>query len=532
MVNAPSTTAIRSVSLIVGLEVHIELATRRKMFAGAPSPAHAEAHDAEPNTLVDPVVYALPGSLPVMNKAAVEMAMLVGLALGCRIASYTKWDRKGYFYPDLPKGYQISQYDLPLCAEGGVDLPATDAQGFPDFSKPTTRIGIIRAHLEEDAGKLLHEGPGGVRIEHSLVDENRAGTPLLEVVTAPDFTNSDDLVLFARMLRNICRFLGVTEGVMQKGHMRFEPNINCRLVLEDGSEVVTPVIEIKNLNSFKALKGAVEFELADQPRRWMADRRVMGRGSKVTRGWDDARGVTFVQREKEDAHDYRYFPDPDLAPVVVSDAWREEVRTRLPRLPMARLRGAMEEFGLAVKEATALVDERDVCVLFEGVISAMEQNGVARARAGKVAANLLLGVGQRLANERGVLASELGISAVSAGAIGTLREQGALSNASAESVFALLCGGAGGMGSGEDAAAALARVRAIAEREGLLIVRDDAAMERWVDAAIAANPVASAEVRAGKMPAAGKIIGDVMKAAAGKADAKAVRELVLKKLGS
>jgi aspartyl-tRNA(Asn)/glutamyl-tRNA(Gln) amidotransferase subunit B len=214
---------IASVRLVVGLEVHVELATRTKVFARVASPAHASVGDVEPNTLIDPVVLALPGALPVLNKQAVEMSMMVGFALRCSIADLTKWDRKSYFYPDLPKAYQISQYDLPVCFDGSVDLPAVDDKGFPDLTKPSKRIGIIRAHLEEDAGKLLHEAPGGFAIDYSIADYNRAGTPLLEIVTQPDFDNADDVVLFAKLLRNVCRFLGVSEGVMQKGHMRFEP---------------------------------------------------------------------------------------------------------------------------------------------------------------------------------------------------------------------------------------------------------------------------------------------------------------------
>ncbi|MEX2219975.1 MAG: Asp-tRNA(Asn)/Glu-tRNA(Gln) amidotransferase subunit GatB, partial [Phycisphaerales bacterium] len=328
---------IQSVRLIVGMEVHVELATRSKMFSRAPSPAHPASDAAPPNTLVDPVVAGLPGALPVANRAAVEMAMMVGLALGCQIATRTKWDRKSYFYPDLPKGYQISQYDLPLCGRGEVELPATDSVAQASRLPTTRRIRITRAHLEEDAGKLLHELPaaGGQSqpIDFSIADYNRAGTPLLEIVTEPDFDSADQAVAFARMLRTTCRFLGVSEGVMQKGHMRFEPNINCELTLDDGRTVRTPIVEVKNLNSFKSLRGAIEFEAQDQPRRWAQTRREQTPGTKTTRGWDDARAVTVPQREKEEAHDYRYFPDPDLLPVMINESWREPVRARHPHLP-------------------------------------------------------------------------------------------------------------------------------------------------------------------------------------------------------
>ena len=512
--------SIESVKLVVGLEVHVELATRSKMFSRAPSPAHPGHDGAGPNTLIDPVVLGLPGALPVINRGAVEMAMMVGMALGCQIAPVTKWDRKSYFYPDLPKSYQISQYDLPLCFDGGLDVPAVDAKGRPDFSGPSRRIGIIRAHLEEDAGKLLHEAPGGRAIDGSIIDLNRAGTALLEIVTQPDLTSADEAVLFARTLRNICRFLGVTEGVMQKGHMRFEPNINCHLTLSDGHLVKTPIVEIKNLNSFKSLKGAIEFELRDQPRRWMEDRRVMGRGTKVTRGWDDARGVTVVQREKEDAHDYRYFPDPDLPPVSVGAEWREGVRARIPELPNDLLKRYVREFDLDAAEAAVLVEEREGCRFFEACTEGMVALSVPRARAGRVAANFMLQSGARRANERGVMVHELGVRAGDVAAIGKLREDGAVSAQNADELFGLFC----------DAAVHGRAVEEVARERGMIVVRDDAALARWCDEAIAAQPQSAADVKAGKAAAVGRLVGEVMKRSGGKADAKAAREMLLEKL--
>jgi aspartyl-tRNA(Asn)/glutamyl-tRNA(Gln) amidotransferase subunit B len=516
--------AVMSVQLIVGMEVHVELATRSKMFSRAPNPAHPEFEGAAPNTLIDPVVLALPGALPVMNLGAVELAMMVGLALGCRIAPLTKWDRKSYFYPDLPKGYQISQYDLPLCGEGCVEVPGTDERGFVNPEAPPARIGIIRAHLEEDAGKLLHEAPGGRPIDFSIVDLNRAGTPLLEIVTAPDFRSADQCVAFARQLRNICRFLGVSEGVMQKGHMRFEPNINCALTLDDGRTVKTPIVEVKNLNSFKALRGAIEHELAEQPGRWQETGREMTPGSKSTRGWDDTRGVTVLQREKEEAHDYRYFPDPDLLPVTVSDEWRESVRARIPELPLSRLKRYMGEYGLSVKESAALVDERDMCLFYEAAVRETVALGVPEARAGKLAANYVLQNGAKRANERGVLASELGITPSQIAQIAKLREEGSLGSTAADELFGILC--APGGPTGEINVAQLARER------GLLTVRDDAAMEGWIDQVIAANAKVAADVRAGKLAAAGRLVGEVMKLSGGQADAKAVRERIVARLGA
>ncbi|MCA9299534.1 MAG: hypothetical protein KDA28_10735 [Phycisphaerales bacterium] len=244
---------------IIGMEIHVELATRSKMFSRSANVAHAAYEDALPNTLTDPTVLALPGALPVMNREAVEQSMMVGLALGCTINRLSRWDRKSYFYPDLPKAYQISQYDLALCIEGSFEFPVTDELGRPAGEDCRHIVRIRRAHLEEDAGKLSHELPGGGSIDGSLVDLNRAGTPLLEIVTEPDLTSADEAVSFGKALRQLCRFLGVTQGVMQRGHMRFEPNINCRLTFDDGRVVTTPIVEVKNLNSFRALRGAIEY---------------------------------------------------------------------------------------------------------------------------------------------------------------------------------------------------------------------------------------------------------------------------------
>jgi len=508
----PKTAKIVSSTLKVGLEIHIELATRTKMFTRVPNAAHPSHYDEEPNTLIDPVVCALPGALPVMNKAAVEMSMMVGLALGCSIARYSKWDRKNYYYPDLPKGYQISQYDLPLCHDGRVEIPAA-AGGVRE-------IGIIRAHLEEDTGKLGHELPGGFHYAGSLVDLNRAGTPLLEVVTAPDFDCADDVVTFAEELRNICRFLGVTEGIMQKGHMRFEPNINMVLELDDGSVVKTPVVEVKNLNSFRAVKGAIEHEMVRQVEEWRATGRVMGRGMKSTRGWDDVAMKTVLQREKEDAHDYRYFPEPDLVPVEVSDAWLAEVQSRLPELPLARRARYAASYGLSEIDALNIVGERDTCAFFEATVAAALATGAFKAEkdAGYAAGKLLLNIGAKHANERGAGVHAIGISAAQVAGILALREQGAVGPQSVDPLFGALCDDAG------DA-------KSVAERMGFIVVRDEGQLNAWVDAAIAANEQAAADVRAGKGAAIGRIVGAVMKLSGGKVDAKSVNDAIRSRLG-
>jgi len=529
---------IDQIKLIVGMEIHVELATRTKMFSRALSPAFAGHENAEPNTYIDPVVLALPGALPVMNKAAIEMAMMVGIALNCSTAKITKWDRKSYFYPDLPKSYQTSQYDLPLSFDGAFDLPAADEDGFPDFSQPSKRIGITRAHLEEDAGKLLHEAPGGGASKDTLADYNRAGTPLLEIVTQPDFSSADDVVLFAKLLRQVCRYLGVTLGVMQKGHMRFEPNINCILTLSDGHTITTPIVEIKNLNSFKSLKAAIEFEHREQPSRWQADGRVMGRGMKTTRGWDDTKNITFVQREKEDAHDYRYFPDPDLLPVKVDAAWREAVAARIPELPLVRYRRYASDYALAVKEAGQLVEDRETSDYYEAAINALVELGIARPRAGKAAANILLQTAAKRANEgSGTTAStgaqrldQTGVTAMEVAAIVKLREDGKINNQAVEVLFAA-CIAALASDATPTLAQTLTHVEALASEKGLLIVRDDAAMSAWIDQVLAANPKVAEDVKGGKVQAVGRLVGEVMKLAGGKVDAKTVREAILEKLG-
>ncbi|GJQ28958.1 MAG: aspartyl/glutamyl-tRNA(Asn/Gln) amidotransferase subunit B [Phycisphaerae bacterium] len=517
-----------SSTTIIGLEVHVELATRRKMFSAAPSPAHREFAEAPPNTLLDPVVLGLPGALPVMNRAAVEMAMLVGLALGGKVAPVTRWDRKNYFYPDMPKAYQISQYDQPLCVGGLVEVPAADAKGFPDLDAPATRVRIVRAHLEEDAGKLLHEAPGGGVMEGSILDLNRAGAALLEIVTEPDFRSAEQVVLFAKLLRATCRFLGVTEGVMQQGHVRFEPNINCELTLDDGRTVRTPIVEVKNLNSFKAVRGAIEHEAREQPRRWMDDGRVMGPGTKTTRGWDDARAVTFIQRGKEDAHDYRYFPDPDLPPLTIDDAWREKVAARLGELPLDRLRRYVTRSGLPTKEAFALIEERDTCLFYEAVAAGLIALGMEEGRAGKVAANWVLGACAARANERGAQPHEVGIKPTTLAALGKLREDGRLNNQGTETLFARLCDAPTQAAPATDA---LAAVEHLAGELGVLVVRDDAAMAAWVREVLDANPKVVEDVRGGKAAAVGRLVGEVMKRAGGKADAKAVREALLAAIG-
>ncbi len=504
--------SITEARLKIGMEIHVELATRSKMFSRAANLAHPDQYEAEPNTLVDPVVAALPGALPVMNRDAIEMSMMVGMALNCSIAEFSKWDRKNYFYPDLPKGYQISQYDLPLCFDGELSIPA-DGGG-------TVRVGIIRAHLEEDTGKLGHELPGGRRYDGSLVDLNRAGTPLLEIVTHPDLAGAEDAVTFARELRSICRFLGVSEGVMQRGHMRFEPNVNVIINTADGHEFATPIVEIKNLNSFQAIRAAIEFELERQVEAFIADGVVMAPGRKSTRGWDDTRNETVLQREKEEADDYRYFPDPDLMPVVEDDAWRGSVAARIPELPLQRRARYRDVYSLVAKHALAMTEGLALGDFYEQCIAAVlaGDDNPSEPYAGRACAKLLLNAGARLANERGRTIPDLGIRPDQVAGVIMLRGTDAIGSSAGDELFALLC-------ETDETAAA------VAGRSGLLQVRDEGRLVAWCDEAIAAQPQAADDFRAGKEAAMGRLVGAVMKTSGGRADAKAARATLVERLG-
>ena len=493
---------IASTRVMVGMEIHVELATDSKMFATAPNGALPKRYEAEPNTLVDPLVMALPGSLPVLNRRAVAMSMRVGLALNCRIAQFTKWDRKNYFYPDLPKGYQISQFDKPLCIEGVLEIEV-------DGNKKPIRI--TRAHLEEDTGKLGHELPGGGHYDGSLVDLNRAGTPLLEIVSEPDMCSADEAVAYGKEVRDICRFLGVTEGIMQRGHMRFEPNINVIITTDDGEEHATPIAEVKNLNSFRALHGAIEHEAIRQVEAWKENGIEMGPGAKSTYGWDDQKLVTVLQREKEDAHDYRYFPDPDLIPLTISQSWIDEVNESIPELPASRRERYQKEYRLSVKDSAAITAEPSLCLFFEEVVK--------ESANGEESAKWLLNAGAKLSNEKNCGVNELGITPEQLAGIITLRSNKSIGSSAGTTLFELLCD--------SDQTA-----ESLAESEGLLQVNDENALSTWVQEAIEAQPQAAEDVRSGKDAAIGRLIGEVMKRSGGSADAGAVRNKVLSSLRS
>lgn len=493
--------------LLVGMEIHVELATQSKLFSSAPNLAHPDYYEAEPNTLCDPVVLGMPGVLPVINIAAVEMAMRVGLALECQIASRTKWDRKSYFYPDLPKSYQISQYDQPLCYEGHLDIPTEEGA-----NAPTKTIRIIRAHLEEDAGKLLHEAPGGLQIDHSIVDFNRAGTPLLEIVTEPDFDSPQQAVIFSQLLRQICRHLGVSECVMQRGHMRFEPNINV-VIEKQGQTYRTPIVEVKNLNSFKSVYGAIAYEYQRQVEQWLETGIVSKSGAKSTRGWDDASQTTVLQREKEEAHDYRYFPDPDLVPLTIDEAQIDQIKDDLPELPQHRQKRYVQQLGLGPKDARAIIDDLNLCTFFEHILAAQV--------APKRAAAMLLNYAAKRMNERGCEIHELGITPQQIKAIADLVEADKISSSAADELFGHCC-------DSDDSALDLA------QKHKLLQVSDTSALEGYLDQVLSDSKNAKIldDIRAGKDKAIGALLGQVMKLSKGQANPKLIGDMIKQKVRS
>jgi aspartyl-tRNA(Asn)/glutamyl-tRNA(Gln) amidotransferase subunit B len=485
---------VKSYKVLVGMEIHVQLATKSKMFTGA-----ANGFGGEPNSQVDPVVLGLPGVLPVMNKTAVEYSIKAGLALGCKIAKHTKWDRKSYYYPDLPKNYQISQYDLPLCNEGVFDLTLKDGS--------LRKVRIRRAHLEEDAGKLLHEAPGGYHIEWSIVDLNRAGTPLLEIVTEPDLASGEEVATFGQELQKLVQFLGVSHAQMQMGHMRFEPNINVHITDSEGNVHKTAITEIKNLNSFSVLQRATDFEVQRQINDWVETGSL---GKKSTYGWDEASESTWKQRDKEQAHDYRYFPDPDLVPVEVSDAWLTELKSQVGELPVARRKRYIDQFGLSPGDAATFAGDRKLGDFYEGTLT----NKARPART----ASLILSHGFRLSNIKSKPVYELGLDPMVFEEVAIMIDGDMISASAAGPIFDRLLESGGGSAS------------KVADELGLRQVSDTGPIDVAIDAMIASNPKPLQDYKAGKQSALGALVGMVMKNGKG-LNPKLVQERLKAKLG-
>ena len=496
-------------TVIIGLEVHVQLLTRTKIFCGCSTAFNPE----NPNVQTCPTCLGLPGSLPVMNRRAFDLAMKTALALNCEIANYTKWDRKQYYYPDLPKGYQISQYDLPFSHDGFVELTINPETG------DKRRVGIIRAHLEEDAGKNMHDESG--RGLDSRVDLNRAGTPLLEIVSQPDLRAAAEARMYLEELRLLLVYLGVSDCNMQEGSLRCDANVNLHVHPEPGQKIATPIVEIKNLNSFRNVELAIEYEVERQLAEYKATGKKLGDVPKTTRGWDAARNATFAQRGKEDAADYRYFPDPDLVPVVVTDEEIQAVRESIGETPPARRARYAVTWGLSDYDCRVIVDqERDFAEYFETVAQGCGD--------GKQAANWVTQDVLREMKERKLSITEFPITATVL--IDILKRVLAkqITIKSAREVFMDLLTAAGEETPVE---ATVARVGEIIQAKGLEIVQDTGAIQAAIVAVVEKNAKAVADYKSGKQAAAGALIGQVMKQVKG-ADPAAVREMILKHLDS
>ncbi|MDH0774394.1 Asp-tRNA(Asn)/Glu-tRNA(Gln) amidotransferase subunit GatB [Delftia tsuruhatensis] len=475
---------IQGYEVVIGFETHAQLATQSKIFSRA-----STAFGAEPNTQACAVDMALPGTLPVMNKKAVECAIRLGLALGSHIAPRSIFARKNYFYPDLPKGYQISQFEIPVVQGGEVSF-------FLGDEKKTIRL--VRAHLEEDAGKSLHED----FIGQSGIDLNRAGTPLLEIVTEPDIRSTEEAVAYAKTLHQIVTWIGICDGNMQEGSFRCDANVSVR---KPGQPLGTRR-EIKNLNSFKNMQLAIDYEI-----RWQIEEIEDGRRIRqATVLFDPDTGETRSMRTKEDAADYRYFPDPDLPPLVVAPEWVEQVRADMPELPRAMAARFVEQYGLPEYDATTLTQSQAMAAYFEDTARA--------CNAPKLASNWIMGEISRRLNTEEIGMEAAKVSSAQLAALIARIGDGTISNNAAKQVFEALW-----TGEGQD-------VDAIIEAKGLKQMNDTGALEKIIDEVIAANPANVEQYRAGKDKAFNALVGQVMKASKGKANPAQVNELLKAKL--
>ena len=478
--------------IVIGLETHAQLNTASKIFSGA-----STAFGAAPNSQACAVDLALPGVLPVLNRGAVERAIRFGLAVGGSIAPRSVFARKNYFYPDLPKGYQISQYELPVVAGGTVAIKVS-----PGDTATEKTIRLTRAHLEEDAGKSLHEDFQ----DKSGIDLNRAGTPLLEIVSEPDMRSAEEAVAYAKALHALVRWIDICDGNMQEGSFRCDANVSVRRM---GSDVLGTRREIKNLNSFRFLQQAIEYEA-----RWQIE--TLEDGGRIIQStvlFDPATGQTRAMRSKEEAHDYRYFPDPDLLPLVISSAWVDAVKAGMPELPEEMKARFIRDYGLSVYDAAALTASRETAGYFEQTLAA------AGASHAKACANWVMGdLAARLNREESDVAEAPVTPQQLAGLVVRIAD-GTISGKIAKEVFDALWNG-----EGQDA-------DAIIEAKGLKQISDGGALEKLIDEVLAANPKSVEEFRAGKEKAFNALVGQAMKATRGKANPQQVNELLRRKLG-
>jgi len=472
---------------VIGLEVHAEMQTHSKMFCSCEVVDNTVA---PPNIAVCPVCAGMPGSLPVVNQTAVEYAIRVALALECDVQHTSIFARKNYFYPDLPKGYQISQYEEPLAINGKLVIHTSEGE---------QTIRVRRVHLEEDTGKLTHVDGA------SLVDLNRAGVSLLEIVSEPDMHSAEAAKAYGESLREILRYLGVNNGDMEKGVIRFEANISVR---KKGSTGLGTRTEVKNLNSFRALERAIEYEIKRQSK-------ILEAGGKIeqeTLGWNEARGETYSQRSKEDAHDYRYFPEPDLPPLIVEDSWVDQIRKSLPELPRAKSVRLIKEYGLTEYDAARLVEEQETADYFESAVKNLRKTVQP-----KVVANWMLGDLYSLMNLAGLTVSQLKVRPEALGELAQITAEGQISQTSAKEVLVEMF--ATGKGAAE-----------IVESRGLKQVSDEAFISDLVRQTLAENPGEVASYKSGKTGLLNFLFGQVMKKASGKANPAVVRAELEKQL--
>jgi aspartyl-tRNA(Asn)/glutamyl-tRNA(Gln) amidotransferase subunit B len=467
---------------VIGLEVHVQLNTQTKLFCSCPN-----HFGDEPNTNTCPVCLGLPGTLPVLNEQSLTHAIMIGLALNCQIAPVTKFDRKQYFYPDLPKGYQISQFDKPICGQGYLLLSSGK------------KAGITRAHLEEDAGKLVHVGAAGLAgADYSLVDLNRACTPLVEIVGEPDLRSAEEAREYLTLLRNMVRYLGVCDGNMEEGSMRCDANVSIRPI---GQQTFGNRTEIKNMNSFKAVQRAIESEVARQ-----AD--LVDRGERIvqeSRLWDEATGTTHTMRSKEDAHDYRYFPDPDLKPYIISAAFIDQIKTTLPELPNARLERLQKAFELSAYDAAVLVEFKEMGDMFLAA--------AAHTTHYKELSNWLMGDLTALLKQSKQTLDATALTPEAFAGFVELAANGTLSSAQAKKLLPALVENGGDP-------------KALAASMGLEQINDEAALGAIIAQVITDNPKNVADYRAGKDKLFGFFVGQVMKATQGNANPELANRLI------
>lgn len=470
--------------MVIGLEVHVELATKTKIFCGCTT-----QFGGAPNTHTCPICTGMPGTLPVANRKVVEFAVAAGLATNCEITRYNKFDRKNYFYPDLPKAYQISQLYLPICRNGHVDIVTAAGE---------KSVGIHEIHMEEDAGKLMHDP----WLDQTMVDYNRCGVPLLEIVSEPDMRSAEEVIAYLTKLRQTLQYLGVSDCKMQEGSMRADVNLSVRPV---GQKEFGTRTEMKNINSFKAIARAI----AGEYRRQVELIEDGGKVQQQTRRWDDNKGASFAMRSKENAQDYRYFPEPDLPPISLSQAFIDAVRARQPELAEAKAARYQSEFGLPKYDAGILTEEKPIADLFEQAVAACGKP--------KEVSNWIMGETMAMMKEKSVPAENLMLSGQALGAIVSAVSAGRLSRQSAREVFAYAFDG------GED-------IEGYIKAHGLEIVSDDSAYEQILSDVLARCEKDVAQYRAGNQKVFGFLVGQAMKALKGKADPKKINELLRKLL--